>query len=525
MPADTAVPDFVSYADVDLVHAGTWDIHRGGTQQFTREELAAAIDALACPAVRRPIIKLGHDDSRFAASEPGDGEPALGWATNLKLAHSGRTLRADLVGMPAWLKAAAPSAYPDRSVEGFKSFTCQLGHLHPFVITAVSLLGVTRPGIGTLRSLQDHVKDLYGVAAGADDAHPGEPVAYTIRTSEETPMPGGTPIAAAISDSDIRDAFRESAVWDMWIVEIQLNPLQLICTTADGDYVRIPVTLPPDGANDDAITFGAPVPIEVTYTDSGEALAASAGAQPKRLTLAKLAPELRIPKAIAAAGGEPEKEPERPDTTGWPATPSGIPIDPADLPPAPAQPATAPAPTTPAEPTPVPAAEPEQPTEKKGDDMSLSEFRSRLGLPDDADEATVLAKLDEKLKTPEPVAAAAALPPGVVAIEASALTDLRTKAEAGARAEQRQRTEDRDRFIAAAVTDGKFAPARRDHWVKAWDADPEGTKATIDGLEKGLVVPVAAKGRMGTTDEDPNDAEFAEFDRLFSNPPTAAAKG
>lgn len=171
---------------VELIRTGRWQISTG-EWTATREDLVAAVAALSCPAVRKPILKIGHTDERFT---PGDGEPAIGWIDGMRLADGGHTLIGDYVGMPAWLDQVMASAYPDRSVEGVYNYRCQLEHTHPFVLTGVALLGVTPPGVGTLKSLAD-VQALYGLAAaeapGADDALR---VAVTI--------PGGLVHAAAV---------------------------------------------------------------------------------------------------------------------------------------------------------------------------------------------------------------------------------------------------------------------------------------------------------------------------------------
>lgn len=159
--ADVVVPTappLSSWRNVDLIHTGSWAIS-SGKWDASREDLAAAVAALDCPAVRRPVLKLGHEVQDT-------GQPAVGWIDNMHLANQGYTLRGDYVGMPGWLGPILPSAYPDRSVEATYDYRCQLGHTHPFVLTAVALLGVTPPGVGTLKSLQD-VADLYGVTASA----------------------------------------------------------------------------------------------------------------------------------------------------------------------------------------------------------------------------------------------------------------------------------------------------------------------------------------------------------------------
>ena len=149
--------------DVELIHAGTWPISTG-VWTATIEDLAAAVDALSCPAVRAPVLKLGHS----SPMPIGDGEPAVGWVGAMRVADDGRTLVGDYEGMPGWLAEVCASAYPDRSIEGQYGFKCQIGHVHPFVVEAVALLGVTPPGVGTLASLQD-VAALYGVEAAADN--------------------------------------------------------------------------------------------------------------------------------------------------------------------------------------------------------------------------------------------------------------------------------------------------------------------------------------------------------------------
>lgn len=157
-----AAPPLANLRRVELIHTGRWPISSGQWQP-SREDLIQAVAALDCPAVRRPILKLGHSlgEQPLWAGNP-TGAPAVGWVDHLALTNQGHTLVGDFVGMPGWLGDVAASAYPDRSVESKYDYRCQIGHTHPFVLTAVALLGVTPPGVGTLRSLQD-VGRLYGV--------------------------------------------------------------------------------------------------------------------------------------------------------------------------------------------------------------------------------------------------------------------------------------------------------------------------------------------------------------------------
>lgn len=163
--------------------------------------------------------------------------------------------------------------------------------------------------------------------------------------------------------------------------------------------------------------------------------------------------------------------------------------------------------------------------------MALEEgLRERLGLPENADEATILAALDDKLTAPtapaegettEPAEPETpALPEGIVTIDEATLTQLREQASEGVAARAQQRTESRDRTLDDAIKAGKFPPARRDHWAKLYDADPDGTKTTLASLEAGLV-PLADQGAPGG--EETTESFDAEFDRMF--PPHTIAKG
>jgi 2'-5' RNA ligase len=150
---------------VELVRTGSWALS-SGRWDAAPADLAAAVAAQDCPAIRKPVLWIGHTDQRFTPRN-GDGEPTVGWVENLRLGDGGHTLLGDYVGVPAWLNQVMASAYPDRSVEGAYNRRCQLGHTHPFVLDGVALLGVTRPGVGTLASLQSltDVRALYGLAA------------------------------------------------------------------------------------------------------------------------------------------------------------------------------------------------------------------------------------------------------------------------------------------------------------------------------------------------------------------------
>jgi hypothetical protein len=108
-------------------------------------------------------MKLGH-----SAQQPGetglitlgdhdpfwDGEPAFGSASNLRLDQDGGRLLADLTEVPAWLVDAAPSAWPNRSIEWCWDVETEGGKRYSMVITAVGLLGVQQQAVKNLADLR-----------------------------------------------------------------------------------------------------------------------------------------------------------------------------------------------------------------------------------------------------------------------------------------------------------------------------------------------------------------------------------
>lgn len=137
-------------------------------------------------------------------------------------------------------------------------------------------------------------------------------------------------------------------------------------------------------------------------------------------------------------------------------------------------------------------------------DESIATLRQKLGIPEDADEGTILSALDEALNEraePQNIATVEPLPEGVVTIDGTILDSLRADAEAGRQARTQQEREGRERIVDQAIQDGRIAPVRREAWLGRLAADPEEVN-TLNSLEKGLV-PVAEIGN--TADEPPTD--------------------
>jgi hypothetical protein len=174
-----AMVNLVTVPNVELMKIGKWDISTG-EWTVTPALIAAAIDAHSSGVLRKPVIRLGHNDARFS------GDPAVGYVDNLRASADGSTLIGDLVGMPQWLGDIMASAYPDRSIEGLYDYTAPDGSEYPFILTGLALLGATRPGVESLQSLQD-VARLYDIAAAGRIG--GTAVEFTVSASTDPSAP------------------------------------------------------------------------------------------------------------------------------------------------------------------------------------------------------------------------------------------------------------------------------------------------------------------------------------------------
>lgn len=151
-------------------------------------------------------------------------------------------------------------------------------------------------------------------------------------------------------------------------------------------------------------------------------------------------------------------------------------------------------------------------------DEDLAALRTQLGRPADAEltGAEILAAIkdrDEKVtQASAKVSAAAEADRGMVRVDAAQWAQTQEAAKAGQEARAEQKRQHRDTVIKAAVADGKFPPARVEHWQRLWDADPEGTEQTIATLAAGLV-PLKDIGQGGG--EVGAGSEPAEYDALF----------
>lgn len=150
---------------IELARPGKWNL-ASGPLTVTKQHLIDAARYANRASARPGYVKIGHNDPRF---KPGDGEPALGWVHNVRYGEDerGPKLIGDIHGMPDWLAAAAPTAWPDRSIEGWADFTDpDDGEKYALVVDGLALLGVTPPGMSSIQSLRD-LPQAVGVAAAS----------------------------------------------------------------------------------------------------------------------------------------------------------------------------------------------------------------------------------------------------------------------------------------------------------------------------------------------------------------------
>lgn len=159
MPVATTV----DIRDIELAKPGTYAAVSPGRFTVKGEDLAEMVRASQDPEVDKAFLKIGHYDQRFLAQ---DGDPALGYVTNLRLSKDG-TLIGDFTDVPASIAPAITKAYKSRSIEAKLAkgdahvIQTQSGKKYRAVLTGVALLGVAAPAIAGL-------KDLESLYAGRD---------------------------------------------------------------------------------------------------------------------------------------------------------------------------------------------------------------------------------------------------------------------------------------------------------------------------------------------------------------------
>jgi hypothetical protein len=448
---------------VELVRTGQWSASTG-VSTITRDDLAQAVAAMACPAVRDPVIKLGHTDPRF------DGQPAVGRVTNMSVAND-CSLVGDLTGMPGWLGPVLASAYPSRSIEGQWNYRCSVGHVHPFVITGLALLGAAEPAIGSL----DDIAELW---------------------SPTTEVTMGKKIAAAATVEDIRRAYYDTADWDLWIEEIQLDPLQLIVVNDnDGCRSRVPITINPGADGSDAVVFGDPVPVVVRYDDVSEPAAPVGDSQAVVVAASSLRFASRAESRRDFLAAEQRKESAAMADTITPANPGGL------------------------------------------TDEQMTAIRGVLGLTEDADPDMVVAGLlaltqkvqnDDEADDAEDAAdggadeaaegeattdaqKVAASKPGTVTVDAEKWAEVQEFMAAARRRDQADAEKRADDMVDAAFKAGKIGRTSVAQYKTLARANYADTKTLLDSIAASAAFPVDELGHGVDRDTEPNVRDNAVY--------------
>lgn len=162
------------------------------------------------------------------------------------------------------------------------------------------------------------------------------------------------------------------------------------------------------------------------------------------------------------------------------------------------------------------------------DTMDVKAMAKLLGLPEDATEEQVTARVEE-LKAAEEAANEDPKPDGDpdpdpddnededdpaddpapansrgVLVDKDTLATLRAQAAMGEEARKKQLADERDTFLTNAMDDGKFPPASLGEYKKLWAKDPKGTREFVESLASGTV----PTSEMGTTQAQSADASY-----------------
>lgn len=130
----------------------------------------------------------------------------------------------------------------------------------------------------------------------------------------------------------------------------------------------------------------------------------------------------------------------------------------------------------------------------------IDDVRTKLGVAEDADEATILAALDEALdEHAEPTSTN--VPAGHVVVPEARLKDLETAAQTGVSAAKRLHEREREEFLDSVRN--KYAPTNRAAWAAEYDRDPEGTRKHFENAA--VIVPTDEVGHAEAGEASADD--------------------
>jgi hypothetical protein len=270
------------------------------------------------------------------------------------------------------------------------------------------------------------------------------------------------------------DGLENTQTW-WWIRAIYLDPNELIVDDDEGGLYRVGFD-----TSGDTITFNDPTPVQIQYVDQPTTAAARAiRASVADSLVSKPAEATYTIRADSRPGGcmTPEEAAAVRERHGL--TPEQLPDDADDATVARVViQASSASPAVPAEGE--KPAEGTAPVEGKGNGKVA---------------ATGITSTEEAGRVPQTTAMT--LPDGTIMVDKATWDEVAGQARQGAELAARTRDTERDEYLNHAIKAGKFPPSRKEHWLTAWKADPEGTRGVIESLAPGLV-PVEARGTAGT---------------------------
>lgn len=134
-----------SIRGVEVFRVGKWN----GTE-FSRKDLEGMVAAFReTRNAVMPFLKLGHNDDQEILRR--DDLPAAGWVDDLRM--EGDRLVADFAGIPGKVyDLLERGAYRTRSIEIWRNVNIA-GKTHPWLLTAVALLGAELPAVEGLNDI------------------------------------------------------------------------------------------------------------------------------------------------------------------------------------------------------------------------------------------------------------------------------------------------------------------------------------------------------------------------------------
>lgn len=145
-------------------------------------------------------------------------------------------------------------------------------------------------------------------------------------------------------------------------------------------------------------------------------------------------------------------------------------------------------------------------------DEQVTTMRQKLGIAENADEATILAALDEALEErtdPPADDTAPTIPAGHVVIPAAKLADLEAGAALATTTAKGLHDKERKTFLDSVKN--KYLPTSRAGWEAEYDRDEAGVRAHFDKAP--VLIPTDELG----TGDDTQDAAMAAYDEIYGS--------